>query len=75
MRTLTTKQMIEIEVTDKANSFTINYARNQFGNRVGRAIATMIREGREVRVAQTTDDMRSGFVIDGSYVPWSEVTN
>lgn len=75
MKTVTTKQMIEIECSDKANSFTINYARHQFGNRVGRAIATLIRNGRSVQVAQTTDDMRAGFLIDGSYVPWSEVTN
>lgn len=75
MRTLTNAQMIALEISDPSNSFTINYARCQYGNRVGRAIATLISNGREVRVAQVVEPARPGFVIDGSYVPWSEVTN
>jgi len=65
---MTNAQMIQMEARHEDSSvrFTINYARNQYGNRIGRKVAEMIASGRSVQVAQG-----EGFFVDGRHVPVS----
>ena len=63
--TTTNFKMMQLEATsaDRAVRFAINYARNQYGNRVGRQIAGLVLAGHSVAVAQG-----DGFFVNGHYV-------
>lgn len=65
---MTIKEMLEIESSTKSadGRFAINYGRNQYGNRVGKAIAALVLNGNTVYPAQAAD----GFIVDGQYFDW-----
>lgn len=68
---MTQAQALRIEATDRRHSFALNYARNQFGNRVFRNLAALIADGHDVVVASFDDG--AGFILDdGIYRDWKE---
>lgn len=67
MKHMTIKKMLALECAtgDRGVRFALNFARSQYGNRVGKAVAELVVGGHEVAVAQGSD----GFFVDGAYVP------
>lgn len=58
-RRMTNEIMLSMEHGEHA--FTINWARNQYGNATARAIATLIRDGHDVSISF------GGFFVDGTH--------
>ena len=71
---MTNRRMVEMEARNRGTiSFTINFARMQFGNRVGRAVAKLIEDGHDVHTVPFTD--RMGFFVDGSFMGLDQITD
>ena len=64
VRAVTNAEMLKLESTstDRSIRFTINYARCQYGARIGRQIAGLILAGYSV-----TTTRGDGFFVDGRY--------
>ena len=69
VKRVTNAEMLRLEAADRSLSFTLNYARHQYGNATARAIATLALAGHEV----TTGSFGNGFILDGRHVVASEL--